>query len=411
MKKILITLAFILMMSAAYAAFQKFNPSLVTINKNGTLTNQPVPNTELRVSGVGSTVDIMIMPPSTQFNINAAALMNRVFGYNTDRISSHAPSDVFWGGQDTTIGAFRMSCNTSHMAFDDPVVYPRQPGKSHLHVFFGNTGITGNTDLMNLRNVGNTTCQGGTVNKSGYWVPAIIDTSTGFPVVPSSNNAYYKGSYVWPAGYKTITAPPVGFRMITGNPSNSVEGSNNIYRWDCFTPAGVNVAGGLHIPGAECVNGSEILLLVHFPECWDGVNLDSPNHQSHVAFLTNTGCPATHPVQMPTISFNVHYDVDANHRPENWRLSSDRYPLKDANGNPTARGLSVHGDWVNGWDLNIMNAFIRNCLHGDAIQNPTPGGWFDPTISGYAGNVNARALDLKVDCHNGVLADGRYLNG
>ena len=26
------------------------------------------------------------------------------------------------------------------MAFDDPIVYPREPGKSHLHTFFGNTG-------------------------------------------------------------------------------------------------------------------------------------------------------------------------------------------------------------------------------------------------------------------------------
>jgi hypothetical protein len=409
MKKILIALAFILMMSAAFAAFQKFNPSLVTINKNGTLTKQPVVGTELRVSGVGSTVDIMIMPPSTQFNINAAALMGRLFGSSTPKIGNYPPSSDYWGSASSEIGAFRMGCGSSHMAFDDPVVYPNQPGKSHLHVFFGNTGITGNTDLMNLRNVGTSTCQGGTANMSGYWVPAIIDVTTGFPVAPSSNNAYYKGSYKWPAGYKTITAPPVGFRMITGNPSNSVEGSNNVYRWDCLLPNGSSTFG-THIPGAECVNGSEILMLVSFPECWDGVNLDSPNHQSHVAWLTGTGCPATHPVQMPTISYNVHYRVDANNRPENWRLSSDRYPLTNANGSPTARGLSVHGDWVNGWDLNIMNTFIRNCLRGDAIQNPTPGGWFDPTIAGYGGNVNARALNLKVDCRNGDLADGRHLD-
>jgi hypothetical protein len=34
----------------------------------------------------------------------------------------------------------RTACQFSHMAFDDPIVYPGQPGKSHLHVFFGNTG-------------------------------------------------------------------------------------------------------------------------------------------------------------------------------------------------------------------------------------------------------------------------------
>ena len=34
-------------------------------------------------------------------------------------------------------GAFRTVCDFSHMAFDDPIVFPGQPGKSHLHAFFG----------------------------------------------------------------------------------------------------------------------------------------------------------------------------------------------------------------------------------------------------------------------------------
>jgi len=60
--------------------------------------------------------------------------------------------------------------------------------------------------------------------------------------------------------------------------------------------------------------------------------------------------------------------------------------------------------------MDIFNTFVRNCLRGDAVQNPKPGGWFDPTIAGYGGNINAQALNLKVDCRNGNLADGRHLN-
>jgi hypothetical protein len=41
---------------------------------------------------------------------------------------------------ETNIGAFRIICKPSHMAADDPIVYPDQPGRSHLHTFFGNTG-------------------------------------------------------------------------------------------------------------------------------------------------------------------------------------------------------------------------------------------------------------------------------
>jgi hypothetical protein len=51
--------------------------------------------------------------------------------------------------------------------------------------------------------------------------------------------------------------------------------------------------------------------------CWDGVNLDSPDHKSHVAYPTNgpalfsgtgTGgaCPSTHPVKIPQVMLEVH---------------------------------------------------------------------------------------------------------
>src|SRR5690348_12510654 len=42
-------------------------------------------------------------------------------------------------GAASEIGAFRTMCNPSHMAFNDPIVYPGQPNRSHLHTFFGNT--------------------------------------------------------------------------------------------------------------------------------------------------------------------------------------------------------------------------------------------------------------------------------
>ena len=33
---------------------------------------------------------------------------------------------------------FFTDCLPSHRAPDDPIVYPKQPGASHLHDFFGN---------------------------------------------------------------------------------------------------------------------------------------------------------------------------------------------------------------------------------------------------------------------------------
>ena len=35
-------------------------------------------------------------------------------------------------------GNFAVACPYSHSLMDDPIVYPGQPGASHMHDFFGN---------------------------------------------------------------------------------------------------------------------------------------------------------------------------------------------------------------------------------------------------------------------------------
>jgi len=50
--------------------------------------------------------------------------------------------------------------------------------------------------------------------------------------------------------------------------------------------------------------------------CWDGKNLDSPDHQSHVAY-SGTGasgggsCPSTHPVKLPQIMYELMWNVSS----------------------------------------------------------------------------------------------------
>jgi hypothetical protein len=39
------------------------------------------------------------------------------------------------------------------------------------------------------------------------------------------------------------------------------------------------------LPARQCNNG--IRSQLNFPSCWDGVNTDSPDHKSHVAFLSD----------------------------------------------------------------------------------------------------------------------------
>ena len=135
-------------------------------------------------------------------------------GFASDML---APTDELPSASGDGTGAFRTVCEFSHMAFDDPIVYPGQPGKSHLHVFFGNTGTSANSTAASIANTGNSTCRGGTINRSGYWAPAMIDTRDGTPVTPQSMVIYYKTGYngVKPGDIKSL---PQGLRMMAEAP-------------------------------------------------------------------------------------------------------------------------------------------------------------------------------------------------
>lgn len=52
------------------------------------------------------------------------------------------------------------------------------------------------------------------------------------------------------------------------------------------------------------------------PRCWDGKNLDSPDHQSHMyntitsdGFTSAPKCPSSHPVRMPQVTYETTWDT------------------------------------------------------------------------------------------------------
>jgi len=71
-------------------------------------------------------------------------------------------------------GQFRVSCPYSHSKTDDPIVFPGQPGASHLHDFFGNNSVDAFSDESSLR-AATTTCSTSD-DLSGYWEPAMYVT-------------------------------------------------------------------------------------------------------------------------------------------------------------------------------------------------------------------------------------------
>jgi hypothetical protein len=64
----------------------------------------------------------------------------------------------------------------------------------------------------------------------------------------------------------------------------------------------------VHTPNLPTYVAADFLRAeVHFADCWNGKDLDSSDHQSHVAFDNGTGCPSTHPVAMAQIHLEYGY--------------------------------------------------------------------------------------------------------
>jgi hypothetical protein len=259
--------------------------------------------------------------------------------------------------------AIRVFCGISHMNNDDPLVFPNQQGASHHHTFFGNTSVNYKSDLNNLANTGNSTCSGGIMNRSAYWHPSMIDANgRAMPPDNSDGNGqgvlfYYKAGYdgVKPEDIKPV---PKGLKILTGNSKATTVAEMQNASYHCLQHStGTDyLRNSKAIP--NCNVGDSVTMVMEFPRCWDGKNLDSPNHKDHMNTAQNGSCPATHPVPLPQITFNMRWKVTKVNEALTWRLASDNYKFDGKNA-----GYSAHADYVAGWNEELMATLVKNCLN------------------------------------------------
>ena len=309
-------------------------------------------------------------------------------------------------------GIFRINCDFAHSSYNDPIVFPGQKDAAHLHRFYGNTVVDENTTMATLYTEGESSCQGNLLNLSSYWVPALLapvyDQITGerelddngdpaWQVVPAvvGNDDEAHEVFYYSAGVddlESIQPLPPGLRMIAGVASTrpGEEQDTSIARWHCQTWESNDASNpqfSATIP--ECQEPDRLRMDLFFPSCWDGVNLDSEDHRSHMAYPVNDGgpegthCPDSHPVPVVRVSYHYAFGVmpEFTHPVEKsskgWRLAADMYEVT----NEQAGGLSLHGDWFNAWHPTIMEAILNNCIKEG------------------------------LDCHDGNLANGYRLSG
>jgi hypothetical protein len=299
------------------------------------------------------------------------------------------------------VGAFRFICNAGQVLRDDPIVYPGQPGKSHLHQFFGNTGANAASTYSSLRQSGQSTCMS-PLNRSAYWMPAMLDGAGNVvrpdfvsiyykrrpktdPVVSDPNNPQYQGKAVnLPNGLKFI----FGYDMLTGKTPTG-------FLWYNCQGSGSTPGKYSSLPEAarNCPAGAQLGAIIEAPDCWDGKNLDSANHRDHVSYSSYGDwgykkCPSTHPYVIPTFTLGAWFTTDSN--VGNWRLSSDEmFPN-------LPRGSTFHADFWMAWDPTVHQMWEDNCL--DKKLNCSAGdlgnGWQLKQFAGFTWNANPRLVPV-----------------
>jgi len=278
----------------------------------------------------------------------------------------------------------RFACSQLVVDRVDPIVNPGQKYTPHLHQIVGGNSFNIPMDPAKHDLVGQSTCTSCSFKEdlSNYWTAVMFfkakngtyhrvrQTGNGGPQGKLINNGGLDVYYI-PSG-KT-TAFKKGFRMIAGNAAQTDPGkvkmSNICHR--CWTSPNENTfVGGAPCAGSDTVEIPSdpkckmIRQTIIFPTCWDGNNLDSPDHQSHVAYGSGSGangggsCPSTHPVKLPQIMYELMWNVTEFADKNLWPTDGSKPFVYSMN----VGGAAAHGDYVFGWkDNSLQLAMDKNC--------------------------------------------------
>ena len=253
---------------------------------------------------------------TTATSLEGTAPIASNFDSATELVDSSIPPSA----APDVVGAFRFICLPGQIKSDDPIVYPGQPGRSHLHQFFGNDTADANSTYASLRGAGNSSCMS-PVNRSAYWIPAILN-GKGSVVRPDYVTVYYKRR---PLSDPIVSDPahpqyqgkgvklPNGIKFIFGRDMlNLAQPPTGAVSFSCDGPTAVPQSSYKNFEEAQagCGVGNRIGARITAPDCWDGKNLDSLDHRSHVAYAGYGDwgyykCPTTHPYVIPAFSMGV----------------------------------------------------------------------------------------------------------
>ncbi|MEU1474473.1 DUF1996 domain-containing protein [Streptomyces sp. NPDC005760] len=289
---------------------------------------------------------------------------------------------------DASRGTFVTSCGVNANGLfnsDNVIVAPGvSNGAHHFHDYVGNQSNTAFASDQDLADAETSCADQG--DKSTYYWPVIrlqngtqeqdaakpgggIEGNAGQIVTPKEVTLTFVGN---PRG--KVTAMPRLLRIITGDAKAFVNGTANANAsWSCTGFEDRQLKDKYPL----CPQGSDVVRTFKFQSCWDGRNIDSANHRTHVAFARNDGtCPEGFEA-IPQLVQRIVYDVDAPSLNDGGRTT----PLFAVDSFPEQlhKPVTDHGDFINVFDENLMNEMVgcindgRQCGAGTGQDDPGNG--------------------------------------
>ncbi|MFC4591075.1 DUF1996 domain-containing protein [Sphaerisporangium corydalis] len=311
----------------------------------------------LNVSGSGRYVRLYATKRSSQYGVSLWEF--QVFGTGTTTPTKPTPSTTPTKPAPSTTptepsgdpskgpvppGAVRVAefvaeCPVTHRLADDPIVLPGLAGASHMHSFMGNASTDADSTLAGL--LKSTSSCNPKIDLSSYWVPTLYDGDKA--VEPTGTTFYYLGEGVSDRLMGQTRAFPQGLKIVAGNAKATGANDTSMARWSCLHAGEVGSSKNF----VKCPAGTMLESYLDFPHCWNGKDLDSADHKSHMAYPVGNACPASHPVIVPKLRMVLRYPVNGD--PSAFRLAS-------------GPGYTMHGDFFNAWPTAEMERRVRDCI-------------------------------------------------
>lgn len=105
---------------------------------------------------------------------------------------------------------------------------------------------------------------------------------------------------------------------------------------------------------ANCADG--IRAEIFFPSCWNGKDVTSDDHKSHMAYpnLIDGGkCPEGYETRLPSLFYETIWNTYA------FKGKSGQFIW--SNGDPT--GYGYHADFINGWNTDVLRSAVNDCTN------------------------------------------------